>query len=104
MKKHVRVCRMGAIDYVIRAIAVLSPKAANRVGFFRLYKRKMNDRNPQLFAEKIILRMESREAKLLKNYADKWKVREYISETVISMGTKWEGPILRYWNPWEVPN
>lgn len=91
MKRHVRVHQMGKIDYIIRAIAVISPKAANRVGFFRLYKRRMNDRDPQLFAEKIILRMESREAKQLGKYADKWNVREYISETI---GEQYLIPIL----------
>lgn len=78
----------------------ISPVLTNRINYLRLFKRPMNTKNPKTFAEKLILQIESKEYKKYTNYADKWKVQEYVSEVI---GKEFLIPVLAvYDSPEEI--
>ena len=70
------------ISLTIRVFEYLHPAMAQRLKFFRLYKEPMNVKEPRLFAEKIIVRMNSKDFEKFSEYADKWKVREYVAKVI----------------------
>ena len=64
---------------------------ANKLRYCRLFKRWPDLRQPRTFGEKIMARMRLPEFEQLADYADKWKVREYIAETI---GDEYNIPLL----------
>lgn len=97
MKKYIKILKRKMINFVIKIIGILTPMLANELKFIRLFKKPLNQKNPQLFAEKIIVRMSSKEFEQLEAYVDKWKVREYVEKVI---GSKYLKPLLAvYDNP-----
>lgn len=90
-----------SIMALIRKVArKISPKLGNWLDYFFLYKRPINTRNPRTFGEKMMVRMSSEGFRQLADYADKWKVREYVSDTI---GEEYHIPLLAvYDTPQEV--
>lgn len=68
--------------FIVGGIRVFSPMLANKILFFRLFKRPADLKNPQTYSEKIMVRMNSSAYEKLSEYADKWKVREYVAGTI----------------------
>jgi len=84
----------------IDALAHRSPLLANKLRYWRLYKKWPDLKNPRTFGEKIMARMSMPEFEQLADYADKRKVREYIADTI---GDEYNIPLLAvYDTPEEV--
>lgn len=77
-----RYYKTKAVRAAIRLVAVINPKFANDIRYFWLFKKKIDRENPQTFAEHIIVKMESPEMELLADYADKYKVRDYVTDAI----------------------
>lgn len=78
-------CKKKTIGLVCRSLGCLNPVLEQRLRYYIIFKKPLNYKNPRLFAEKIMVRMSSKEYEKLTDYADKWKVREYV-ERIIGKG------------------
>lgn len=79
------------IGCMFRIVGWFNPVLAQDLRFLRLFKKRLNRENPEFFGEKIIVRMESDAYRQLTDYADKWKVREYVDRVI---GEGYHIPIL----------
>ena len=70
------------LELFIKILSHIYVPAAIEFEFFRLFKRFIDYKNPKTFSEKIIIKKSSEEFKKLAEYADKWKVREYVNSVI----------------------
>ena len=70
------------LEFFIKILSHIYVLAAIEFEFFRLFKRFIDYKNPKTFSEKIIIKKSSEEFKKLAEYADKWKVREYVNSVI----------------------
>lgn len=83
------------ISVMIRIVGYINPIMAQNFKYYRLFKHSLNYENPRLYAEKIIVRMNSKEFEKLGEYADKWKVRKYVEKTI---GKEYLTPLLQVYD------
>lgn len=85
------------IKFVYRTILRISPEFYIKFRYYRLFKQKINLKNPQKFSEKIQwLKLNDRDKRIIE-YADKFLVREHIREVIgeeylIPMPFSWDTP------------
>jgi len=88
-------CKRKAVGLICRIVGYINPALGQNLRFFGIFKKPLNYQNPRLFAEKIMVRMSSKEYEKLTDYVDKWKVREYVEKTI---GKQYLTPLLQVYD------
>lgn len=89
--RSIQYYKAKSVSAAIRLIALAAPSLANDIRYFRLFKKKIDRKDPKTFSEHIVVKMESAEMELLADYADKYQVREYVREVI---GEQYLRPLL----------
>ena len=77
--------------FLSRMLCNVAPRFWMELRYFQIFKKRFHRKSPQTYAERLITAMQSSEYEKLTPYADKWKVREYVTEVV---GEQYLPPLL----------